>query len=63
MLDELESNAEQLDGFAATLATILEEFGLTCEEEGSLKNVVEEEEEAPREEGAETGERAAEPSA
>jgi hypothetical protein len=39
MLDELESNAARLDGFADSLEAIAEEFGLTCdEEEGSLKS-------------------------
>jgi hypothetical protein len=39
MLSELESNAERLDGFADSLEAIVEEFGLTCEEEeGSLKS-------------------------
>lgn len=37
MLEELESNAARLDGFAVSLSATCEEFGLTCdEEEGSL---------------------------
>lgn len=59
ILDELESNAARLDGFADTLEAIAERFGLKVTDEGSLTSEFEEEREAQKEEGDPARERAA----